>query len=75
MLLECFLVDFELVNGDLSITSKEYSENNPGFKHVDIMQIGNEPNQIEIQIFDKYQMKQINEAQNEILNYFKKRFN
>lgn len=24
--------DFELVNGDLSITSKEYSENNPGFK-------------------------------------------
>ena len=50
-------------------------ENNPGFKHVDIMQIGNEPNQIEIQIFDKYQMKQINEAQNEILNYFKKRFN
>ena len=24
--------DFELVDGDLSITSKEYSENNPGFK-------------------------------------------
>jgi hypothetical protein len=24
--------DFELVDGNLSITSKEYSENNPGFK-------------------------------------------
>ena len=60
---------------EIPLALMDLLENNPGFKHVDIMQIGNEPNQIEIQIFDKYQMKQINEAQNEILNYFKKRFN
>lgn len=59
---------------EIPLALMDLLENNPGFKHVDIMQIGNEPNQIEIQIFDKYDMKQINEAQNEILKYFKRRF-
>ena len=60
---------------EIPLALMDLLENNPGFQHVDITQIGNESNQIEIQIFDKYEMKQIHEAQNEILNYFKKRFN
>lgn len=60
---------------EIPLALMDLLEDNPGFQHVDITQIGNESNQIEIQIFDKYEMKQINEAQNEILNYFKKRFN
>jgi hypothetical protein len=60
---------------EIPLALMDLLENNPGFQHVDIAQIGNESNQIEIQIFDKYEMKQINEAQNEILNYFKRRFN
>jgi len=45
-------------------------EKSPGFNYVDITQSGNNSNQIEIQIHDKYDMKQIGVAQGEILKYF-----